>query len=113
MSLGCVPEFSYPLDDDGAYVHRKDKDKKSKTDAKDESSTVNPQSCFALPVCKSFKETFKNNKADKKGQHLPLMPKRDFTGDPDQAQWTSDFDHIAPYALIDPSQKRLVLKAKR
>ncbi|KAF9353239.1 hypothetical protein BGX34_011719 [Mortierella sp. NVP85] len=110
MSLGCVPEFSHPLDDD---ANRKDKDKKSKTDAKDASLTINPQSCFALPVCRSFKETFKNNKADKKGQHLPLIPKRDFTGDPDQAHWTSDFDHIAPYALIDPSQKRLVLKAKR
>lgn len=105
MSLGCEPKFSHPLDDG--------KKKKKGKDSTNEYSTDDPQSCFPLPVCKSFKETFKNNKADRKGQHQPLIPKQDFNGDPDQAHWTSDFDHIAPYASIDSSQKRLVLKARR
>lgn len=103
MSLGCEPKFSHPLDDGK---------KKKKNKGKDEHSE-DPQSCFPLPVCKSIKETFKNNKADRKGHDQPLVPKLDFHGDPDQAHWTSDFDHIAPYASIDSSQKRLVLKARR
>ncbi|KAF9957636.1 hypothetical protein BGZ65_001946 [Modicella reniformis] len=106
MSLGCEPQFSHPLDD-GKQVKNK------KSDPKDGHSMNDPQSCFPLPVCRSFKETFKSNKADKKGKHQPLIPSQDATGDPDQAHWVSDFDHIAPYAFVDPAQKRLVLKAKR
>ncbi|KAF8951135.1 hypothetical protein BGZ46_004143, partial [Entomortierella lignicola] len=110
LALGCEPEFSNPLQGSS-------KAKSSKTKSADgaESRFDNPQSCFPLPVCRSFKESFKKNKnkPDKKGQHQALIPKTDFSGDPDQAHWTSDFDHIASHAQVDPSRKRLVLKARR
>ncbi|KAF9433430.1 hypothetical protein BGZ76_009478 [Entomortierella beljakovae] len=120
LALGCEPVHSFQLQDPS-------KPKPSKEEKKTTTSTTNqddisaesrinhPQSCFPLPVCRSFKESFKNNKnlPDKKGLHKALIPKVDFTGDPDQAHWTSDFDHIVPYATIDPSRKRLVLKARR
>ncbi|KAG0228767.1 concanavalin A-like lectin/glucanase domain-containing protein [Mortierella sp. GBAus27b] len=104
MSLGCEPEFSHPADD---------KKKKRGGGKHDDDDTNSPESCFPLPVCRSFKQTFKDNQADKKNRHRPLIAKQDFSGDPDQAHWTSDYDHIAPHALIDSSQKRLVLKARR
>ncbi|KAI1319782.1 hypothetical protein EDD11_003167 [Mortierella claussenii] len=104
IALGCEPEFSHP---------QKDSTPKHKKSSLDEYEPQNPQSCFPLPVCRSFTEKFKGNNADKKGLHIPLIPKENFTGDPDSAHWTSDFDHVASYAVVDPKLKKLVLKAKR
>ncbi|KAF9985602.1 hypothetical protein BGZ75_002749 [Mortierella antarctica] len=70
-------------------------------------------SCFPLPVCQSFKQKFKHNQADKHEQHRALIPKLDFMGDPDQGYFTSDFDHIAPYAQVDSAHKRLLLSTRR
>ncbi|KAF9357086.1 hypothetical protein BGX26_004260 [Mortierella sp. AD094] len=113
LALGCEPEYSNPVQDSTKKKPSKTKSKDSKNDI--ESRFDTPQSCFPLPVCSSFKESFKNNKnkPDKKGLHQALIPKANFSGDPDQVHWTSDFDHVAPYAQVDPSQKRLVLKARR
>ncbi|KAF8941010.1 hypothetical protein BGZ47_007520 [Haplosporangium gracile] len=98
IALGCQPAFSYPID--------------SKKSASKTPLAVN--SCFPLPVCRSFKEKFKSNQPDKRGQHQALIPKHDFLGDPDQAHWTSDFDHIVDdHAVVDTKHKKLVLKAKR
>lgn len=84
---------------------------KSKKNSKD--SEPDNSSCFPLPVCQSFKQKFKHNQADKHEQHRALIPKLDFVGDPDQAYFTSDFDHIAPYAQVDSAHKRLLLSARR
>ncbi|KAG0278100.1 hypothetical protein BGZ96_002548 [Linnemannia gamsii] len=74
----------------------------------------NMNSCFPLPVCRSFKQKFKSNQADKRGQHKALIGKHAFLGDPDQAHWTTDFDHIVDdHAVVDTKHKKLVLKAKR
>ncbi|KAF9962029.1 hypothetical protein BGZ72_000096 [Mortierella alpina] len=86
-------------------------DSKSKKGSKD--SEPDSSSCFPLPVCQSFKQKFKHNQADKHNQHRAMIPKLDFIGDPDQAYFTSDFDHIAPYAQVDSAQKRLLLSARR
>ncbi|KAF9155036.1 hypothetical protein BG015_011273 [Linnemannia schmuckeri] len=103
IALGCQPAYSYPIDSSSS-----DKKSTSKTTP----LTVN--SCFPLPVCRSFKEKFKSNQPDKHGQHRALIPKHDFLGDPDQAHWTSDFDHIVDdHAVVDTKHKKLVLKAKR
>ncbi|KAF9909195.1 hypothetical protein EC991_008955 [Linnemannia zychae] len=65
-------------------------------------------------LCRSFKEKFKSSQGDKYGKHQPLIGKHAFLGDPDQAHWTSDFDHIASeHATIDTKKQQLVLKAKR
>ncbi|KAI8598091.1 concanavalin A-like lectin/glucanase domain-containing protein [Dissophora ornata] len=101
IALGCEPGFSHALST------------KKKTFGSEEDEGEDPAGCFPLPVCRSFRETFKHNNEDKKGHHKALIPKLDFIGDSDLAHWTSDFDHIAPYATVDPKQKRLVLKAKR
>ncbi|KAF9111651.1 hypothetical protein BGX27_004631 [Mortierella sp. AM989] len=116
LALGCEPAYSNPIQD--STKNKKSSKTQSKLEDEEaaaESRFDTPQSCFPLPVCRSFKESFKNNKnkPDKKGQHQTLIPKANFSGDPDQAHWTSDFDHIAPYAQVDPSHKRLVLKARR
>ncbi|KAF9438561.1 hypothetical protein BGZ76_006943 [Entomortierella beljakovae] len=42
-----------------------------------------------------------------------LIPKAEFTGDPEQASWVSEFSHIAPYAEIDPHEKKLLLRVRR
>ncbi|KAI1320013.1 hypothetical protein EDD11_002344 [Mortierella claussenii] len=47
-----------------------------------------------------------------KHAHL-LVPKHAFTGDPEQAYWISEFDHIAPYAKINERQKKLLLRTRR
>ena len=107
IALGCEPGFSHTPDT------KKKKKSKKKTSGSEEEEAEDSASCFPLPVCRSFKETFKHNNADKRGHHKALIPKLDFIGDPDLAHWTSDFDHIAPYATVDPKQKRLVLKARR
>ncbi|KAI7816320.1 hypothetical protein BC939DRAFT_508398, partial [Gamsiella multidivaricata] len=114
MSLGCEPRYSHPLDDKSSSKKKnKKKSKRGEDNDEEYEDDGDPRSCFPLPVCRSFKETFKHNDADKKGQHKLLVPKLDFVGDPDLAHWTSEFDHIAPNAVVDPKQKRLVLKAKR
>ncbi|KAF9188952.1 hypothetical protein BGZ51_000200 [Haplosporangium sp. Z 767] len=42
-----------------------------------------------------------------------LIPKYEFTGDPAQAHWFSDYHHIAPYAKIDHHQHKLMLRTRR
>ncbi|KAF9425953.1 hypothetical protein BGZ94_007074 [Podila epigama] len=73
------------------------------------------QGCFPLPGCSSFKEKFKNTGGNKKKQHRPqpVIAKRDFKGDPEQARFTSDFHHIAPHAKVDSKHHQLLLKTKR
>ncbi|KAG0378152.1 hypothetical protein BGX24_004618 [Mortierella sp. AD032] len=101
IALGCQPAFSHPI-----------------SSSEDSSTSKTPllavNSCFPLPVCRSFKQKFKSLQGDKHGKHQPLLGKHAFLGDPDQAHWTSDFDHIASdHAVIDTKHKQLVLKAKR
>ncbi|KAF9961052.1 hypothetical protein BGZ70_008378 [Mortierella alpina] len=105
IALGCQPTYSHPLN---GLLQQQSKSKKSSKDSEPDSS-----SCFPLPVCQSFKQKFKHNQADKHEQHRALIPKLDFIGDPDQAYFTSDFDHIAPYAQVDSAKKRLLLSARR
>ncbi|ORZ15993.1 hypothetical protein BCR41DRAFT_58329 [Lobosporangium transversale] len=105
IALGCEPEFSHPQKDTSSHS--------SKKSSGDDYQPQNPQSCFPLPVCRPLTEKFKSNQPDKKGLHLPLIPKQNFSGNPDQAHWTSDFDYIAPYAQVDPKQKKLLLTARR
>ncbi|KAF9576497.1 hypothetical protein EC968_007975 [Mortierella alpina] len=105
IALGCQPTYSHPLN---GLLRQESKSKKSSKDSEPDSS-----SCFPLPVCQSFKQKFKHNQADKHEQHRALIPKLDFIGDPDQAYFTSDFDHIAPYAQVDTAHKRLLLSARR
>ncbi|KAG0196947.1 hypothetical protein BGX28_009532 [Mortierella sp. GBA30] len=62
------------------------------------------EGCFPLPACKNIKDNFKKRNV--------LIPKHEFHGDPTQAHWISDFDHIAPYAKIDHNHK-LVLRTRR
>ncbi|KAG9070112.1 hypothetical protein KI688_009443 [Linnemannia hyalina] len=99
IALGCQPAFSHPID------------------ASSSSKLATPlavNSCFPLPVCRSFKEKFKSNQPNKRGQHQALISKQAFLGDPDQAHWTSDFDHVVDdHAVVDTKGKKLVLKAKR
>ncbi|KAG0239485.1 concanavalin A-like lectin/glucanase domain-containing protein [Mortierella sp. GBAus27b] len=64
-----------------------------------------PEACFPLPPCRHLKETFKDSSR--------LVPKQDFTGDPQQANWISNYHHIAPYAKIDPRHHRLLLRTRR
>ncbi|KAG0303124.1 hypothetical protein BGZ98_006975 [Dissophora globulifera] len=52
-----------------------------------------------------MKEQFKDS--------TQLIPKLAFTGDPNQAHWISDFDHIAPYAKIDHRHHQLLLRTRR
>ncbi|KAF9363770.1 hypothetical protein BGX34_003377 [Mortierella sp. NVP85] len=61
--------------------------------------------CFSLPACRHLKETF-NDKTH-------VIPKLDFTGDPLQADWISNYHHIAPYAKVDPRQRKLLLHVRR
>ncbi|KAF9084756.1 hypothetical protein BGX27_003714, partial [Mortierella sp. AM989] len=42
-----------------------------------------------------------------------LIPKLDFMGDPEQAPWVSEFDHIESNAEIDQREKKLLLRARR
>ncbi|KAG0055193.1 hypothetical protein BGZ83_009369 [Gryganskiella cystojenkinii] len=63
------------------------------------------EGCFPLPVCKNLKDTFKLSAL--------LIPKHSFKGDPNQAHWTSDFHHIAPYAKIDTRHNKLLLRTRR
>ncbi|KAF9090567.1 hypothetical protein BGX29_011402 [Mortierella sp. GBA35] len=108
IALGCQPAYSYPIS-----VSPEDK-KKHKKSSSTPTSSLAVNSCFPLPVCRSFKEKWKSNKADKHGKHQALIPKSEFLGDPDQAHWTSDFDHIAAdHAVVDTKHKKLVLNAKR
>ncbi|KAF9978570.1 hypothetical protein BGZ73_001743 [Actinomortierella ambigua] len=64
-----------------------------------------PNACFSLPGCQSFKDNFKHANL--------LIPKHAFTGDPNQAHWTSDFHHIAPYSKIDQKHHKLQLRVRR
>ncbi|KAG0067665.1 hypothetical protein BGZ90_000893 [Linnemannia elongata] len=99
IALGCQPAFSHPI---GASSSSKS------------ATPLAVNSCFPLPVCRSFKEKFKSDQPDKRGQHQALIPKQAFLGDPDQAHWTSDFDHVVDdHAFVDTKSKKLVLKAKR
>ncbi|KAF8930245.1 hypothetical protein BGZ58_008368 [Dissophora ornata] len=52
-----------------------------------------------------MKDRFKDSKL--------LIPKHVFTGDPSQANWVSEFDHIAPYAKIDRRNHQLLLRTRR
>jgi hypothetical protein len=61
--------------------------------------------CFFLPACRHLKETFKGKSR--------VIPKLDFTGDPLQADWISNYHHIAPYAKVDPRQRKLLLHTRR
>ncbi|GJJ73411.1 hypothetical protein EMPS_05769 [Entomortierella parvispora] len=108
ISLGCDPWHSYSLEDVPVSKQHKEKDSSQKSNSPPNSA------CFALPVCRSFKDNFKSNKPDRRGQHQVLIPKFDFSGDPDQAHWTSDFEHLASeHVLVDTKKKKLLLKAKR
>ncbi|KAF9159577.1 hypothetical protein BGX21_007434 [Mortierella sp. AD011] len=62
-------------------------------------------SCFPLPACRNSKENFKDNSV--------LIPKLDFTGDPKQAPWISEVDHIRSYAEVDKEQEKLLLRTRR
>ncbi|KAF9353804.1 hypothetical protein BGX26_008417 [Mortierella sp. AD094] len=62
-------------------------------------------SCFSLPACRNAKEYFKDTR-------VPI-PKLDFTGDPEQAPWISEFDHIESYAEVDRRQEKLMLRTRR
>ncbi|KAF9162403.1 hypothetical protein DFQ26_003582 [Actinomortierella ambigua] len=64
-----------------------------------------PNACFPLPGCQSFKDNFKHANL--------LVPKQVFTGDPNQAYWTSDFHHIAPYVKIDQKHHNLQMRVRR
>lgn len=61
--------------------------------------------CFPLPACKNIRDSFK--------LAALLIPKHSFHGDPNQAHWTSDFHHIAPYAKIDSRHQKLLLRTRR
>ncbi|KAF9119268.1 hypothetical protein BGX30_003951, partial [Mortierella sp. GBA39] len=102
IALGCQPAFSHPID------------ASSSSSSASEATPLAVNSCFPLPVCRSFKEKFKSNQPNKRGQHQALIAKEAFLGDPDQAHWTSDFDHVVDdHAFVDTKGKKLVLKAKR
>ncbi|KAG0251537.1 hypothetical protein BG011_007538 [Mortierella polycephala] len=64
-----------------------------------------PEGCFPLPACRNIKDNFK--------QADLLIPKYEFTGDPNQAHWFSNYHHIAPYAKIDHHQNKLLLRTRR
>ncbi|KAG0050742.1 hypothetical protein BGZ83_004489 [Gryganskiella cystojenkinii] len=128
IALGCDPwhSFSYKTTttkEDKVDTKKVAKQKKNKgvstNDDKNLPSMTNvtlpgESACFPLPVCQSLKDKFKKNTPDKHGRHQPLIRKIDFLGDPDQAHWTSDFDHLASgHAEIDSKKRRLLLKAKR
>ncbi|KAF9121128.1 hypothetical protein BGW39_010833 [Mortierella sp. 14UC] len=101
IALGCQPAFSHPIPS-------------GSPSSKTTPATLAVNSCFPLPVCRSFKEKFKSTQGDKHGKHQPLIGKHAFLGDPDQAHWTSDFDHItSDHAVVDTKKKQLVLKATR
>ncbi|KAG0359543.1 hypothetical protein BG005_000581 [Podila minutissima] len=92
VSLGCTPHFSYS----------------GPTKCQDSPPPkTSDQGCFALPACRSFKDQFKPTKT------ASLVPKHAFTGDPEQAHFTSEFDHIAPHAEVDPKEHVMLLKTKR
>ncbi|KAG0066206.1 hypothetical protein BGZ92_005385, partial [Podila epicladia] len=94
VSLGCSPHYSYS----------------GPTNCQDSPPETSDQGCFALPACRSFKDQFKLAKSNRPAS---LVPKHAFTGDPEQAHFTSDFDHIAPHAEVDPKERVMLLKTKR
>ncbi|KFH71920.1 hypothetical protein MVEG_02214 [Podila verticillata NRRL 6337] len=98
ISLGCTPHFSYS----------------GSTKSQDSPPETFDQGCFPLPACRPFKDQFRPPKHTKThNQPASLVPKHAFTGDPEQALFISEFDHIAPHAEIDPEQRALLLKTKR
>ncbi|KAG0325203.1 hypothetical protein BG004_003278 [Podila humilis] len=109
IALGCSPTFSYT----------------GTSKRQDIRPGTSDQGCFPLPACRSFHTQFKNkenkkakfynifNKGQKNQARHDLVPKSAFTGDPEQALFTSDFDHFARHAEIDPHNHKLLLKAKR
>lgn len=98
VSLGCTPHFSYS----------------GSTKCQDSPLETFDQGCFPLPACRSFKDQFKTPKHTKaQKQPASLVPKHAFTGDPEQALFISEFDHIAPHAEVDHEQGVLLLKTKR